>query len=137
MRVAHQFAVALAFELLVACTVDNGLPTDLRHHLAERGIELQELESRAPLSGRYGHIVARKDMATLQRLTEDFAMRPVAEGAERSHCLKTLAVAAVDVWAITGRPASLKLRSGAQFEYMCVVTTPDNKMYVVAEYAYG
>jgi hypothetical protein len=38
---------------------------------------------------------------------------------------------------ISGRPAQLRLRNGAQLEYLYLLTTQDGRSYIITEYAYG
>lgn len=120
---------------LVSCGFNNGLPGDLKEHLQERGIPIVELASVAPLSKRWGYVVVSSNPSLLNHLRASFQLQSVLKHSER--CMESLAVNPVEVWAIFGRPTSLTLRNGGQFEYLCVVVSKDAKMYLVTEYSYG
>ena len=41
------------------------------------------------------------------------------------------------LWGISGRPVQLRLKDGAQLEYLYLLTTQEGQTYLITEYAYG
>jgi hypothetical protein len=121
-----------------SCSISNGLPADLRSHLLSRGIKLQELDSSGAITSRQGYLYAVYDATEAEKIISAFGLRPSLQymfWRVRYDELKD--VSASEVWASSGRPVTLKLANGGQFEYMYLVITGTGTMYILTEYSYG
>lgn len=137
-RIARYLTAAVAIVLAAhGCGRDNGLPADLTGHLARHGIQIQTLGSEAPLSSRAGFVVIEHDSALEARIIAEFRLERIAAQDPRVAAYAgRVGETPVAVWGIGGRPASLKLENGSQFENLYLLVTA-RRSYLFAEYAYG
>lgn len=134
-------SILTGFALLLAgCAPDNGLPRELVSHFRARGVSLRPTRTHAPLSGRSGFVVVKADPALASRITATFGLETVANDDPRALlAMRGLgcAIPITEIRGIRARPPQLKLKSGAQFEYLFLVLTPSGELYLFTEYAYG
>jgi len=124
--------------VLSACGKGNGLPDDLVRLLGSRGIALRMTGYEAPVRSRGGYVYFAQDRKTEEAIVSAFGMKEVeADTKVFSYAAKTVPVAVVRAFLVTGRPDSLKTPSGAQFEYLFLLLSTDGRAYLVSEYAYG
>jgi hypothetical protein len=134
-------AFFLAAGLLAGgCGRGNGLPSDLKTHLADRGIGIAPTRVNAPISSRGGFIVTPYNLETVTSIVTQFKLEKV--GSDNPLWQQAIAkaggnVAAKEVWAVAGRPPQFKLKNGGQFQYFYLLVTTDGTIYLIAEYAYG
>jgi hypothetical protein len=133
-------ALSMMVLLLPGCGRDNGMPGDLTELLKAHDILVQPSRSHAPHSQRGGFLVAKHDSEVAAKIISTFGLKKIPAD-DPAWSLRAPAVgapvAAKEVWGVSGRPAQLKLKDGAQFEYFYLLVTPDGEMYLMAEYAYG
>jgi hypothetical protein len=130
----------LAVALVAGCGRGNGLPADLVQHLAAHGIAISPTSSHAPMSQRGGYVVAPHNAAVVTNLMATFKLEKIAPEDRRwSWALSHGGgiTTAKEIWGVSGRPPQFKLKNGGQFEYFYLIITPDGRMILVAEYAYG
>lgn len=123
-----------------ACSRGNGLPADIRSHLADRGITIRPSRAHAPLSRRDGYVVTPYDPQTAANIIAVFGLETIQPDASpwRLALERAGGVASPkELWGVSGRPSQLKLKNGDQFEYLYLLVTTDGWMYLLAEYAYG
>jgi hypothetical protein len=133
-------ALLLVFAIsasISGCALDNGLSTDLRQHLLSKGVEIEILGKNAPVLSRSGYIEIKNEPDVVQRIIRSIGMTPATETQARIKCIQAIPDAAVTVWLVSGRPSSLRVNSGTQFEYLCVVLSVNLRAFLVAEYSYG
>jgi hypothetical protein len=137
-RTAWSLTAAAAIVLLAhGCGRDNGVPADLVNHLARHGIQIRALGSRAPLSSRGGFVTFEHDTAVEAKIAAAFRLERLApEDPRFSSYAGRIAEKPVALWGIGGRPASLTLENGSQFESLYLLVT-EGRSYLFAEYAYG
>ena len=137
-KTRQRLMTAIAIPLLAGgCGRDNGLPTDLTAHLAIHGIHVRASGSQAPLSGRAGFVSFDRNPALEAKTVTKFQLGKIAPGDPRfSFYARQIAEKPLSLWGIGGRPAILKLKDGAQFEYLYLLIT-EKRCYLFAEYAYG
>jgi hypothetical protein len=133
-RLALVAVVGLAY--FAFSYVQNGFTRDLTAHFAANGIVLSLVGSDGGIGSRRGHVSFRADAAVEATIVERFGLKPVEPSAV-PQIMAVLPMGTRALWGITGRPATLKLKSGAQFEYLYLQKTPDGLTFVVAEYAAG
>ena len=116
------------------------MPGDLTDLLKAHDILVQPSRSHAPHSQRGGFLVAKYDAEVAVKIISAFGLKKLPAD-DPAWGLRAPAVGAPvavkELWGVSGRPAQLKLKDGAQFEYFYLLVTPDGEMYLVAEYAYG
>jgi hypothetical protein len=138
-RTIWSLALMLAAVLLLnGC--NNGLPSELTHHLARHGIIITPARVHAPLSSRGGYVVTRHVPETATNLIATFALQEISPDDEQWHWVIEQAggvTAVKELWGVTGRPMQFKLSNGAQFEHFYLLITENGFMYLLAEYAYG
>jgi hypothetical protein len=120
-----------------SCSIDNGVPSVLKSELEANRIEFKELQKSGSLNSRAGYLVITHSADAVKFLNTAFDLKPVWDKKDWKKCIELINFTPIEVWSAAGRPASLKLKDGSQFEYMCVVITNDKRIYIVAEYAYG
>jgi hypothetical protein len=84
--------------------------------------------------------VARYSAQTVTNIVATFKLERIGpENRQRQRAIDQAggAVTAKELWGVAGRPSQLKLKNGAQFEYLYLLITADGLMYLIAEYAYG
>lgn len=126
--------------VLPGCGRGNGLPADIRSHLAERGITIRPSRVHAPLARRDGYIVTRYDPQTSATLIAVFGLERIQPGASQWRLALERAegvTSPTELWGVSGRPSQLTLKDGGQFEYLSLLVTTDGWLYLLAEYAYG
>ena len=126
--------------LLSGCGRGNGLPTDLKSHLAGRGIRIAPLRVHAPVSSRGGYVVARCDPQIATNIVATFKLERIQSDDRQWRWAIDRAGGTAppkELWGATGRPTQFKLKNGGQFEYFYLLITDDGLMYLIAEYAYG
>lgn len=124
--------------LLGGCGRGNGLPDDLTAHLTGRGISVRILGFKAPLSSRAGFVFFDPDPDLEVKIIAEFHLKKIEqEDRQFDFIAARIAGKPKALWGISGRPARLKLKNGAQFEYLYLLTTEDGRTYVLAEYSYG
>ena len=130
---------AIGIAVLVSgCKPGNGLPSDLTAHLAAHGISVRASGFHAPLSSRAGFIFFDHDPALETKIITEFDLKKIKPQDPRFNFYAgRVAAKPTSLWGIAGRPTRLKLKDGAQFEYLCLLTTADGRTYLLAEYAYG
>jgi len=122
---------------LVGCALDNGLPSDLRQHLSDKGVVIAALRSSAPLTSRSGYVEIKNEPVVVEAIIRALELAPAADTAARARCVQSTPDASDAVWLVGGRPTALRLKAGGQFEYLCVVVSTNARVFLVAEYAYG
>jgi hypothetical protein len=129
---------AMAIPLLLGgCTRDNGLPTDLTAHLGIHGIHVRSSVSQVPLSSRAGSVSFDRDPAIEARIVSEFHLKKIAPGDPRfSVYVGQIDEKPIFLYGTGGRPATLKLKDGAQLEYLYLLMT-EKRCHLFAEYAYG
>ncbi len=87
---------------------------------------------------RGGYVCFAQDAHLERVLVDAFRMEEFAPGS-RSFVFARERVpsAAMSVFGVGGRPASLRLSSGVRFEFLFLVLSPDGRAYLVGEYAGG
>jgi hypothetical protein len=116
--------------------LQNGFSRDLTAHLNANGVAVSLVSSDAGLGSRRGHVSFRADAAVEAAIIERFGLKPM-DPAAVPQITSMLPMATRALWGTTGRPATLKLKGGAQFEYLYLQKTPDGLTFLVAEYAAG
>jgi hypothetical protein len=116
--------------------MQNKFARDLTAHLSANGITLSLVGSDAGLGSRRGHVSFRADSAVEAAIIERFGLKAV-EPTTVPQITSLLPMGTRGLWGVTGRPAALKLKGGAQFEYLYLQKTPDGLTFLVAEYAAG
>jgi hypothetical protein len=116
--------------------LQNGFSRDLTSHLNANGISLSLVGSDAGVGSRRGHVSFRADPAVEAKIIERFGLKPV-EPTAAPQITSMLPMGTRALWGIVGRPATLKLKSGVQFEYLYLQKTPDGLTFLAAEYAAG
>jgi hypothetical protein len=119
------------------CVLDIGLSSDLSQHLRGKGIEIEIIGQNAPVLSRAGYVEIKNEPEVVQRIIRSLGMTPATETQARIKCVQAVPHAAVAVWLVSGRPSSLRVNSGTQFEYLCVVLSVNLRAFIVAEYSYG
>jgi hypothetical protein len=114
----------------------NQFTRDLTAHLSANGITLSLVGSNAGLGSRRGHLSFRADSALEAAIIQRFGLKSV-EPTSVPQITALLPMGTRALWGITGRPAALKLKGGAQFEFLYLQKTPDGLTFLVAEYAQG
>ncbi len=136
----------LGFGLLLGgCHLDNGLPEDVVRLCAQHGVRLTSVERHAPLLGREGAVVTQLSPQAFQSLMKALKLDPIESDSRLGrHAIATtdrlVDVASSSIralWGATGRPGTLKLKNGAQFEFLFVVVMEDERLILVASYAYS
>ena len=137
-KTVWRLMTAIAIPLVLSgCGRNNGLPSDLTAHLAIHGIHVRASGSQAPLSSRAGFVFFDHDPAIEAKIVVEFQLEKIDPQDPRfSFYAGRLAEKPLSLWGIGGRPAILKLKDGAQFEYLYLLTT-EGRSYLFAEYAYG
>ena len=129
-----------AAALLAGCGRGNGLPEELTRHLISHGVSISPTNSHAPISQRGGYVVAPFNASVATNLIAVFKLERISPQDRRWQWALAQGggiPAAKELWGVLGRPPQFKLKSGAQFEYFYLIITPDGRMILVAEYAYG
>jgi hypothetical protein len=112
----------------------------LKAHLKAGGITIRPVRVHAPASSRAGYVVTIYDAATVAKIVAHLGLKPCAPrdpGLRWCLSQQGLTVGVKDAWGLTGRPVSLKLCGGGQFEYFYAVLGTDGNLYLLAEYAYS
>lgn len=140
MRLPTLIPVVLFPLFLTGCGVNNGLPRDLRTHLADRGIAIRPIREQAPLSGRAGFVVVNPDPALAAKIVSTFGLETVP-ASDPGWFIATTRLGGsspvTDLWGAWNRPAQFKLKNGAAFEFFFLAITAAGEMVLFAEYAYG
>ncbi len=138
-RITHLVLVAVGIAALAGgCGWNNGLPYDLMGHLARHGISVRVLGSDAPLRSRAGFVFFNQDPDIEAKIIAEFDLRKIEPNNSAFNVIPALVTGKPKtLWGIGGRPAKLKLKGGAQFEYLYLLTTEDGRTYLLACYAYG
>lgn len=130
----------LAFLLVVvasSCTRDNGLPADISALLLTHDIAVRTAGFQAPLTSRAGFIYIDRNVDVETKIVRAFRLEKIDSGDRRFERYgEQIRAAPLSMWGIAGRPTSLRLKNGSQFEYLYLVATA-SQTYVFAEYAYG
>lgn len=136
---APRSLAALCFAALAGgCGRDNGLPVDLTEHLVRNGISVDLTGSEAPWSSRAGLVFFEAAPDIERAIIAAFELEPVERDSPEFELVTGRVVAtAKALWGTTGRPATLRLEDGGQFEYLYLLQTEEGRTYLVAEYAYG
>jgi hypothetical protein len=137
MSTLAKITVLIAALFLTSCGIDNGLPSDLLAHLKTRGVHVDFIGSVAPIFSRAGTVEITPDIELQTVLIKAFELQPETNSRARLMCMQHVDQPALEIWVVAGRPGSLRLKSGARFEYLCLVLDSSNRSYLVAEYAYG
>ena len=139
-----KFVVPLLLCLLIlnfpACSRDNGLSADMLKLLASRGISVKPVSSSAPLSSRSGYLVLGQNPELLNSIISKLNLEKLQPEERRwQFAMSRLSGShkVSGIWGVSGRPASLKLGNGGQFEYCYLIETGDGFLYLLAEYAYS
>lgn len=132
-------ALVLAMTFLPGCNRDNGLSSDLVGHLSQQGIQIKPSRIYAPLTSRAGYVVLPYDSSLVRRIITRFSLQQIKPSdSQWQWTLDHAKVsAAKEVWGLSGRPPQFKLKNGGQLEYFYLLVTPDDQLYLLAEYAYG
>jgi hypothetical protein len=133
-------AAPLAVLLFAACSGDNGLPADVIALLAEKGVTVKPMASKAPFAKRSGWVEATPAPLLIDRITAGLGLpecRPDDPALRAMLARADVDVAIDKAFAIAGRPPTLRLGNGGQFEFLCLVLGKDKRLLLVAEYASG
>ncbi|NTU71446.1 MAG: hypothetical protein HGB10_06470 [Coriobacteriia bacterium] len=125
--------------LAVGCArVGNGMQADLSELLGARGIQVRVASAEAPISSRAGYVVLADDARTARQIVDALGLAPLDPARLPQPSIVSAAPGPISrMWGIAGRPASLRLSDGGQFEYLYVAVTEAGQVLVFAEYAYG
>jgi hypothetical protein len=130
----------LAFLLVVvasSCTRDNGLPADITALLVSHDFTIRASGVQAPRSSRAGFIYIDRNVDVEAKIVRAFRLEKIDSGDRRFERYGgQIREAPLAMWGIAGRPTSLRLKNGSQFEYLYLLATASHT-YVFAEYAYG
>jgi hypothetical protein len=119
------------------CGLDNGLPSDLAAHLAAHGAPIRATRSHAPLWSRAGIVFCERNPVLEARIVAAIGLARIEPGDSRFGLYASqVPDRPIALWGILGRPTSLRLRNGAQFELLYLLIS-DNSGVLFAEYAYG
>lgn len=131
-------AVMATAMLLGACGRGNGLPDDLAAHLAGHGISAPFSGFEAPLRSRAGLVFFGSDPVIEAKIIAEFHLKKI-QREDRQFAFITTRIHGKPkaLWGISGRPSQLRLKNGAQFEYLYLLTTADGRTFLLAEYSYG
>jgi len=117
---------------------NNGLPNDLSDHLSCHGIIVRVAGFHAPISGRAGYIFFAHDIDIETKIIAQYDLKRIEHQDPRFKFISCqITETPKELWGIVGRPAKLKLNSGAQFENLYLLATEEGRTYIFAEYAYG
>lgn len=135
--VRNSFVAFLLVVVASSCTRDNGLPADVTALMASHDITIRASGIHAPLSSRAGFIYIDRNVDVETKIVRAFRLEKVDSGDRRFERYgEQIREAPLAIWGIAGRPASLRLKNGSQFEYLYIVATA-SRTYLFAEYAYG
>jgi hypothetical protein len=131
------FAVLAGTASLFGCALDNGLPSDLREHLLDKGIAIKVLSDNAPMMGRSGYIEIENDLIVVEQIVQTLELKFAESAGAKARCVQHAPDVAAVMWMASRRPPSLHLASGGQLEYVCLVVSATSRVFLIAEYAYG
>lgn len=124
--------------IVSACGRGNGLPPDLANHLADRGIPISISGFDAPLSSRGGFVFFEEDPSAEAKIVAEFGLKEI-DRKDRMFLFVSGKIPEKPkvLWGVAGRPKSLRLKDGAQLEFLYLLTTFEGRTYIFSEYAYG
>jgi hypothetical protein len=125
---------------LAACSGSNGLPEDLVALLGGKGVTVRSTDRYAPAARRSGWIEVAPAPALIDRIVAALGLPECAAddaGLRLQMSDLGLRLDVARVYGLTKRPAALALAGGGQLEFLYLVHTKDNRLFVVAAYASG
>jgi len=140
-RVALIAALAVAGVLFLGtagCAQGGRLRADVTELMETHGVRVSVIAAEAPASSRSGLLELQPDPAAEASIVREFSLLSLEPDDPRlEQVIARVPGNVALVWGVQGRPPQLKLSDGGQFETFYLVTTTDDRTYLLVEYAYG
>ena len=152
-RLILLFLVSLALLSTIGCSAlaSASLRADLSEALTNSGLEAPEMDCAMSARSRDGSCVFTGDTDQVEAIIIGLSLRPLSTATAEdvqldfinssATCLSDLSEgdrAAVNAYGISGRPDSLQLGNGGQFEFLYLFHQPgSDQVCIFISYAYG